>query len=98
VDTDDILNSDAHHPWPLPSTRWMLFHFFSLDAVLRDGTVLRADVHHRPWTLHVAEARIDRNTVATAQGVALPDARPLLHFSARQDVLVRAPAIVGRSA
>jgi len=81
---------------PEPGT---LEHFlterYALFVVLEDGTVLRGDVHHRPWTLHVAEAQIERNTVAAAQQIALPDAPPLLHFSARQDVLVWAPAIVG---
>jgi uncharacterized protein YqjF (DUF2071 family) len=51
--------------------------------------VYRADIHHPPWPLHRAEARIELNTMAPA-GVEL-GGEPLLHFAARQDVLIWAP-------
>lgn len=66
---------------------------YGLYVVLRDGKVLRGDIHHRPWPLQRAEAEIGRNTVAAAHGITLPDERPLLHFSARQDTLVWAPRV-----
>jgi uncharacterized protein len=54
-------------------------------------TVLRADIHHHPWPLQQAEARIEANTVAAASGMALPDQAPLLHFAKRIDMVVFAP-------
>lgn len=46
----------------------------------------RAEIHHRPWALQRAEAEVDLNTMAP-EGVAL-EGDPILHFSARQDVLI----------
>jgi uncharacterized protein YqjF (DUF2071 family) len=49
--------------------------------------LFRADIHHPPWPLQRAEAAIELNTMAPA-GLELPDEPPLLHFSARQDVVI----------
>jgi len=50
------------------------------------GRLFRADIHHRPWPLQPAEASIELNTMppdwATLEG------EPLLHYSARQDVVI----------
>jgi uncharacterized protein YqjF (DUF2071 family) len=50
------------------------------------GQLCRADIHHRPWPLQRAEAAIELNTMPPAplwlQG------EPLLHYSARQDVVI----------
>jgi uncharacterized protein YqjF (DUF2071 family) len=43
--------------------------------------------HHRPWPLQPAEAVIEENTMPPV-GVELLDDDPLLHFSARQDVVI----------
>jgi hypothetical protein len=51
------------------------------------GRLHRADIHHPPWPLQRAEARIDLNTMPP-NGVRLPVDEPLLHFSRRQDVLI----------
>ena len=51
----------------------------------RRGRLERAEIHHRPWQISAAEAEIELNTMAP---VELPDDAPLLHFSARQDVVV----------
>jgi uncharacterized protein len=50
-----------------------------------EGRLYRADIHHRPWPLQEAEARIDLNTMPPLK---LPGDEPLLHFSARQDVVI----------
>jgi uncharacterized protein YqjF (DUF2071 family) len=50
--------------------------------------IYRGDIHHPRWALQDAEAEITRNTMASAAEITLPDARPLLHFSKRQDVLI----------
>jgi uncharacterized protein YqjF (DUF2071 family) len=58
------------------------------------GVLLRADIHHRPWTLHAAAP-------GTSIDVALGFARltlrgdPLLHVAPVQDVAVWAPVPVG---
>jgi uncharacterized protein YqjF (DUF2071 family) len=51
----------------------------------------RLDIHHLPWTLQRAEATIEVNTMAEAAGIRLPSMAPLLHFSARQDMLAWPP-------
>jgi uncharacterized protein YqjF (DUF2071 family) len=47
----------------------------------------RLEIHHPPWSLQDADARIDANTMAAAAAIVLPDCRPLLHFSRRQDMV-----------
>ena len=60
---------------------------YCLYAVDGRGRLHRADIHHPPWPLRSAEATIELNTMAPA-GLELPDEPPLLHFSARQDVVI----------
>jgi uncharacterized protein len=50
-----------------------------------DGELYRADIHHRPWPLQPAFARIDLNTMPPLK---IPDEDPLVHYSARQDVVI----------
>jgi uncharacterized protein YqjF (DUF2071 family) len=61
---------------------------YTLDA---DSRAYRVEIHHRPWQLHRAEARIGLNTMADAAGIRLPSMKPLLHFSRRLDVLNWSP-------
>jgi hypothetical protein len=76
---------------PLPGT---LEHFlgerYCLYAVDGDRAY-RADIHHVPWPLQEAEAVIEKNTMALASGIRLPDRPPLLHFARELKVLVWAP-------
>jgi uncharacterized protein len=58
------------------------------------GRVRRAHIHHAPWRLQRAEARIEKNTKAQAAGITLPDAPPLLHFCREMKVLVWWPEAV----
>jgi uncharacterized protein YqjF (DUF2071 family) len=58
---------------------------------LAGGRVLRAEIHHPPWLLRPATARILQNTMTRPTGIDLPPSEPLLHFAARQDVLVWPP-------
>jgi hypothetical protein len=51
-----------------------------------EGVLYRADIHHRPWPLQPADAQIDLNTMAP-RGLR-PDDEPVLHYSARQDVVI----------
>ena len=52
------------------------------------GRILRAEIHHRPWPLHRAEAELDCCTYLEAAGFEPPSGEPLLHFSPRIDVAV----------
>ena len=61
--------------------------------VVRDGCVLRGDIHHRPWPLQLAEAEIEENTMAAPLDIELRG-EPRLHFAARQDTLFWALAEV----
>jgi len=64
---------------------------YCLYAVDRSGGLHRAEIRHAPWPLQPAAARIDRNTMTTGLGFALPDVAPLAHFAARVDVRVWLP-------
>jgi uncharacterized protein len=48
----------------------------------------RANIHHLPWPLQRAEAAIKTNTMATAAGITLPEAKPHFLFGKEMDVLV----------
>ena len=49
------------------------------------GRLYRAEVHHQPWQLRVAEATIEAKTIAP---VAVEDGEPNLLLAATQDLLV----------
>jgi uncharacterized protein len=52
------------------------------------GKILRAYIHHLPWPLQDADAEIEINTIAQADGIQLPATKPLLHFSRDLEVLI----------
>ena len=47
----------------------------------------RAEIHHPPWPIQPAEGELALNTMPP-DGIRLPDDPPLLHFAARQDVVI----------
>jgi uncharacterized protein YqjF (DUF2071 family) len=61
---------------------------YCLYALDEQQRVLRADIHHAPWPLQLAEAEIRENSMTAPYGIALPAEPPLLHFSRRQDVVI----------
>jgi uncharacterized protein YqjF (DUF2071 family) len=72
-----------------PAAPGSLEHFLTERYCLyaeHDGRLFRAEIHHRPWPLQSAEAEIPRNTMAPP-GIEV-DGEPLLHYSARQDVVI----------
>ena len=75
---------------PLDADPRSLAHFlterYCLYAV-DEGRLQRAEIHHRPWPLRPAAAVIEENTMPPP-GVELLDEEPLLHLSARQDVVI----------
>jgi uncharacterized protein len=50
-----------------------------------EGRLHRAEIHHRPWPLQPAAARVDLNTMPPLK---VPDDDPQVHYSARQDVVI----------
>jgi uncharacterized protein YqjF (DUF2071 family) len=59
---------------------------YCLYTVDRRGRLSRAEIHHPPWPLQVADADIELNTMAP-DGIELAS-DPLLHLSKRQDVVL----------
>ncbi len=86
--------SDVHRAQP-GTIEHFLTERYCLYAQTRDGGIRRTNIHHRPWPLQAATAQIDENTVGDAQGIALPGAPALLHFSRQLDVVVWSPERVG---
>jgi len=50
--------------------------------------IFRGEIDHEPWSLQPAEAQIKLNTMAAASAIALPNEKPLIHFSRYQYVRV----------
>jgi hypothetical protein len=59
---------------------YFLVERYCLYTVHR-GVVYRCDAHHPSWPLQPAEAEIQRNSMAAAHGIELPEIPPLLHFA-----------------
>jgi uncharacterized protein len=74
-------------PAPGSLEHWLTERYclYTLDD---HGGVLRADIHHPPWPLTLAEANLELNTMAEPYGLKLNSSPPLLHFASRQDVLI----------
>ena len=60
---------------------------YCLYSASRGGQIFRGEIAHVPWPLQPAECDVERNTMAEAAGVRLPDARPLLHYSQSIDAV-----------
>jgi uncharacterized protein YqjF (DUF2071 family) len=61
---------------------------YCLYSLYRDGGVRRLEIHHPPWRLRRAAAELPCNTLASGQDFRIDATEPpLVHFSARQDVL-----------
>lgn len=67
------------------SLEWFLTERYCLYALAGNG-LARAEIHHPPWPLEQAEAKLDENTMAPAP-LSL-QGEPLCHFSRRQDVVI----------
>ena len=76
---------------PPGSLDYFLTERYCLYHVRRDGAPYRLEIHHPPWPLQPAQARISRNTMAAAAGITLPSEPPRLHFADRQDMVAWTP-------
>ena len=64
---------------------------YCLYTVDEEDRIICGEIHHAPWPLQAAEAELISNTMPEADGIHLAPAKPLLHFSKRQDVVVWQP-------
>jgi uncharacterized protein YqjF (DUF2071 family) len=78
--------AEPHPPAP-GSLEAFLTERYCLYAEDSASRLHRLEIHHPPWPLQRAAARIAENTMAAAAGLTLPDCRPLLHYSRRQDMV-----------
>jgi uncharacterized protein YqjF (DUF2071 family) len=69
---------------------YFLTERYCLYAQRRNGTILRGEIHHAPWELQRAGAKISVNTMTENLGVSFAG-EPLLHFSKLQQVIVWQP-------
>jgi len=75
--------------YPAPGTlEYFLTERYCLYTLDRHDRLRRADIHHGPWPLQPARADLAENTMTEPLGIRLPDEPPLVHYAARQDVLV----------
>jgi uncharacterized protein YqjF (DUF2071 family) len=52
------------------------------------GNLYRGEIHHAPWQLQPAQAKIFKNTLTPFLSTPLPNTEPLLHFSRFQEVIL----------
>jgi uncharacterized protein YqjF (DUF2071 family) len=67
---------------------YWLIELYCLYTVGEQNKVFHATIHHKPWPLLRADAEIMHNSLASADGLHLPDTLPLLHYAQKQEVLV----------
>jgi uncharacterized protein YqjF (DUF2071 family) len=60
---------------------------YCLYALAPDGSLWRTNVHHLPWPLQTAEARIEANTMFDFHRLPVHGPPALLHFSRQLDVV-----------
>lgn len=76
------------------SLEYFLTERYCLYHLTRRGRPYRLEIHHPPWRLQPAHAEVMRNTMADINDMTLPPDPPLLHFSARQDMVAWSPSRV----
>jgi uncharacterized protein len=79
--------SAVHQARPGTLEYWLIERY-CLYTLGEHNEVLRANIHHKPWPLQAAQLEMMHNSMASANGVHLPDTAPLLHYAQRQEVLV----------
>jgi uncharacterized protein len=93
----EALLSGAYHPIGPPfhavmgTLEYFLMERYCLYNLDHRGAPYRLDIHHPPWPLQPADAAFRCNTMAEAAGLSLPDMKPRLHFSRRQDMVAWPP-------
>jgi hypothetical protein len=68
---------------------------YCLYAARRDGVLLRAEIHHRPWPLRPVRLELRENSMAAAVGLELGGPPASVQFADRLDVRCWSPRVVG---
>jgi uncharacterized protein YqjF (DUF2071 family) len=77
------------------SIDYFLAERYCLYTSDKQGRIIRCEIHHPPWSLQLAEASFQENSLAAAAGFAILGTRPqLLHFSLLQEMLVWTPQLI----
>lgn len=63
---------------------------------VRRSVLHRIQIHHAPWPLQPAQAEFERNTMAQANGIELPNEAPILQFAKFLKVYIFAPEEIGK--
>jgi uncharacterized protein len=79
------------------SLEYFLMERYCLYSSNRARQLIRTNLNHVCWPLEEAEAEIERNDLAAAIGIQLPEQKPVLHY-ARRMVLYLWPAELLRPA
>jgi uncharacterized protein YqjF (DUF2071 family) len=69
---------------------------YCLYSADQQKNIFRGEIHHQQWPLQIAEADIEKNTMAACHGLELPGTDPLLHFSEKLEVVVWLPEFLGK--
>lgn len=85
--------SDPFESVPGTLDHW-LTERYCLYARSPGGELLRAEVHHHPWSLQRAEAEVTARELTSAHGFEVHGPPVLLHFARRIDVVVWSPTAV----
>lgn len=68
------------------SLEYFLTERYAMFTSRADGTVLRGDIRHEPWTLRAARAKVDAQGLVVAAGVDIEASSPHLLHGAALDV------------
>jgi uncharacterized protein YqjF (DUF2071 family) len=85
----DVTYRSTGEPLPVREgsiERWLAERYclYTLDD---EQNVLRGEIHHPPWPLCPADGTVRANSMTDAYGMEL-EGEPLMHYSARQDVVL----------
>ena len=84
---------------PFTAVRGTLDYFLTERYCLYNqdhaGAPYRLEIHHPPWPLQSAAARLERNTMTAASGLGVDGAPTLLHFARRLDMVAWMPSLLG---
>ena len=69
------------------SLEYFLVERYCLYAVSPSTRVYRLDIHHKPWLLQPAAARLDANMLLAAAHLPAPRGEPVLHFAPVQEMI-----------
>lgn len=64
---------------------------YCLYTIGPGGSVLRAEIHHRPWRLQNAECKVETNTMTEPIGLKLPAESPHLLFAKQLEMVTWLP-------